>query len=501
MNRASKKSSDDEEYQYQLDLALAESLSLAESKKDPIQGMSAAEKAFFTDMPIGDCKAGPQPVKPAPEKAGSLLSRLAAKPAAKAVSSPICPACRKPCTESHLVRYKDTVYHPACFICAACHKPIDSQFISKGSPLKHFHVPCAQTAFPQKTCPRCLTACGTGQHVVYNESTYHPHCFTCAGCSRPIAGPFSLHSPPSGTGSTDSLLLPDGTAPYHADCARELFNPRCRLCADVLSGQYLRHPFFPDELYCLKHKEAAACFSCSRRESKQRPFVDLLDGRSVCGTCSESVIMDSKDAAMLFGEVCAFLCSLLGPLPEGLTDVPILAVDVYSLNEQIASTHHCGNCPIVRGCTLSTQRTTIRHLGINSLQYTPGRGIFGYHPAQHVTTTREVTAILLLFGMPRDLAGSVLAHEAMHAYIKLSHSAFPIELTPAAEEGICQLIGDHYLAALGPGEDRAYYQHAIATDPSPIYGDGFRTARAAEEVLGLRMLLEQVGLLGKLPEI
>ena len=35
-------------------------------------------------------------------------------------------------------------------------------------------------------------------------------------------------------------------------------------------------------------------------------------------------------------------------------------------------------------------------------------------------TRATVTAILVLFGMPRLLTGSVLAHELMHAWIKLS---------------------------------------------------------------------------------
>jgi hypothetical protein len=36
------------------------------------------------------------------------------------------------------------------------------------------------------------------------------------------------------------------------------------------------------------------------------------------------------------------------------------------------------------------------------------------------STTARVTAILVLFGMPRVLTGSVIAHELMHAWLKLA---------------------------------------------------------------------------------
>lgn len=69
-----------------------------------------------------------------------------------------------------------------------------------------------------------------------------------------------------------------------------------------------------------------------------------------------------------------------------------------------------------------------------------GRGPFfgqlgNSYPVEH----REcrVTAILILFGLPRLLTGSILAHECMHAYLKLANKT---DLTPTVEEGICQLL-------------------------------------------------------------
>lgn len=65
--------------------------------------------------------------------------------------------------------------------------------------------------------------------------------------------------------------------------------------------------------------------------------------------------------------------------------------------------------------------------------------IFGQAVNTYPVEHREchVTAILVLFGLPRLLTGSILAHECMHAYLKLTQSP---KLTPAVEEGLCQLM-------------------------------------------------------------
>ena len=57
----------------------------------------------------------------------------------------------------------------------------------------------------------------------------------------------------------------------------------------------------------------------------------------------------------------------------------------------------------------------------------------------------KVTAILVLYGFPRLLCGSILVHECMHAFLRLHH--FPA-LSPKVEEGLCQLMAQvhiHYI--------------------------------------------------------
>lgn len=48
-----------------------------------------------------------------------------------------------------------------------------------------------------------------------------------------------------------------------------------------------------------------------------------------------------------------------------------------------------------------------------------------------------MTAILVLFGLPWLLTGSILAHELMHAWLRLSGLT---NLSLDVEEGLCQLL-------------------------------------------------------------
>ena len=60
-------------------------------------------------------------------------------------------------------------------------------------------------------------------------------------------------------------------------------------------------------------------------------------------------------------------------------------------------------------------------------------------------TTAQVTAILVLFGLPWLLTGSILAHEVMHAWLHVNGFR---GLAPEVEEGLCQLMALLWLEGL-----------------------------------------------------
>ena len=76
-------------------------------------------------------------------------------------------------------------------------------------------------------------------------------------------------------------------------------------------------------------------------------------------------------------------------------------------------------------------------------------GYITVKPAQmhSIEQVREVTAVLVLFGLPRDLTASILAHEAMHVWMRLTKN-IPYPLPLKLEEGMCQVVARGYLEDL-----------------------------------------------------
>jgi len=360
----------------------------------------------------------------------------------------------------------------------------------------------------------------------------------------------------------------------------------------------------------MSHESLPSCFACARKQplpaSRREGFADLMDGRSLCAQCSGSIIVDSSEAVALYKGIVEFMGRDLGlSIPPGMREVPILLVDFQSLNEnrnklgevlgyhsdaqaQVAGVDSTpstspskmpsmkpviGSAPpppalltpvrraalgqqhtegIIRGVTMSTC-AQVRYLPSAGLQFdAAGKGLAARLPAPEVyqmKQVRDVTAVLVLYGLPRDLTASILAHEAMHVWLKLN-KAFPFRLPPKVEEGLCQVIAHMYLehlvkraaaesagnaapaavsssvklshspsaAVLAPPsaplrpspakrptsvslkpkpkpKDKTltkWFSEQIEVDKSPIYGKGFEEAHRAVSVLGLPAVLSYI---------
>ena len=142
-----------------------------------------------------------------------------------------------------------------------------------------------------------------------------------------------------------------------------------------------------------------------------------------------------------------------------------------------------------------------------------------------LTRRCEVTAILILYGLPRLLTGSILAHEMMHAWLRLKGYR---TLSPDVEEGICQVLAHMWIESeiiAGSGSNGAstsssssastsskkggrsqferklgdFFKHQIESDTSMAYGDGFRAGNRAVLQYGLKRTLEHIRLTGTFP--
>lgn len=50
----------------------------------------------------------------------------------------------------------------------------------------------------------------------------------------------------------------------------------------------------------------------------------------------------------------------------------------------------------------------------------------------------SVSAMLVLYGLPRLLAGSIIAHELMHAYLRMRHvTGLPLQVGWYGNQGVC----------------------------------------------------------------
>ncbi|GER30798.1 hypothetical protein STAS_06755 [Striga asiatica] len=212
--------------------------------------------------------------------------------------------------------------------------------------------------------------------------------------------------------------------------------------------------------------------------------------------------------------------------------------------ERMEGHHHM---PETRGLCLSEEQT------VSTILRRPTIG--GYRIVDMFTEPYklvrkcEVTAILILYGLPRLLTGSILAHEMMHAWLRLR--GYP-NLSPDVEEGICQVLAHMWLDSeivAGSGSNTAstssssssasssmtsssssssstspstsssassgsskkgkrsefekklgeFFKHQIESDSSAAYGDGFREGNKAVLKYGLKRTLDHIRLTGSFP--
>ncbi|KAF3333796.1 protein DA1-related 1-like isoform X5 [Carex littledalei] len=373
----------------------------------------------------------------------------------------------------------------------------------------------------RRICAGCKTPIGPGRFLSCMDSVWHPDCFCCDACDKPISDfEFSMHE----------------DHPYHKNCYRELYHPKCDVCKDFIPTnkngliEYRAHPFWMQK-YCPSHEDddTPRCCSCERLEPKDVKYITLDDGRKLCLECLNSAIMDNSECQPLYMDIQEFYEGLNMKVEQ---QVPLLLVERQALNEAMEGEkmgHH--HLPETRGLCLSEEqivRTILRRPVIG-----PGNKIIDMVTGNHRLVRRcEVTAILILFGLPRLLTGSILAHEMMHAWLRLKGFR---SLSPEVEEGICQVLAHMWLESeitsgsssttithtastsasastsssstsskKGPKSDfekklGEFFKNQIETDTSAAYGEGFRVGNKAVTKYGLRTTLEHIKLTGSFP--
>ncbi|GJN24028.1 hypothetical protein PR202_gb11734 [Eleusine coracana subsp. coracana] len=170
--------------------------------------------------------------------------------------------------------------------------------------------------------------------------------------------------------------------------------------------------------------------------------------------------------------------------------IPLLLVERQALNEAMEAEKTGHHLAETRGLCLSEEqivRTILRRPIIG-----PGNKIIEMVTGPYRLVRKcEVTAILILYGLPRLLTGSILAHEMMHAYLRLK------EITSGSGSSITTSSAASSSSSAPPLSKKGaktdvekklgeFFKHQIETDSSVAYGDGFRAGIRAVELYGLR---------------
>ncbi|KAK8512490.1 hypothetical protein V6N13_082965 [Hibiscus sabdariffa] len=364
-----------------------------------------------------------------------------------------------------------------------------------------------------RICAGCNTEIGHGRFLNCLNAFWHPECFRCHACNLPIS---------------DYEFSMSGNYRFHKTCYKERYHPKCDVCSHFIPTnpagliEYRAHPFWVQK-YCPSHEHDGTprCCSCERMEPRDTGYVALDDGRKLCLECLDSAIMDTKECQPLYLDIQEFYEGLDMKIEQ---QVPLLLVERQALNEaREGEKNGHYHMPETRGLCLSEEQT------VSTILRRPSFGI-GNRAMDMITepfklTRRcEVTAILILYGLPRLLTGSILAHEMMHAWMRLQGFQ---TLSQDVEEGVCQVLAHMWLItqldSSSPSSDVAstsssgssrlrkekipeferklgeFFKHQIESDTSPVYGDGFRAGHSAVYKFGLRRTLEHIRMTGSFP--
>ncbi|KAF2324497.1 hypothetical protein GH714_014838 [Hevea brasiliensis] len=361
-----------------------------------------------------------------------------------------------------------------------------------------------------RICAGCNAEIGHGRFLNCLNAFWHPECFRCHACNLPISDyEFSVY----------------GNYRYHKSCYKEQYHPKCDVCKYFIPTnpagliEYRAHPFWIQK-YCPSHEHDGTprCCSCERMEPRDTGYVALNDGRKLCLECLDSAVMDINQCQPLSLDILEFYESLNMRVEQ---HVPLLLVERQALNEAREGERNGHyHMPETRGLCLSEEQTVSRV--VRRPRFGAGNQAMGMVTEPYKLTRRcEVTAILILFGLPRLLTGSILAHEMMHAWMRLKGFQ---HLSQDVEEGICQVLAYMWLESqlrTGSGSNVAsssasraskrgarspferklgeFFKHQIESDTSPVYGDGFRIGHRAVQKYGLQRTLDHIRMTGTFP--
>lgn len=246
--------------------------------------------------------------------------------------------------------------------------------------------------------------------------------------------------------------------PWHPDCYRKQHQPLCAVCRKPLSQQYMID--FWGNQFCANHSSYSICSSCGRIVCKNLTDGGMLhpDGVVICNICTLRSVDTQEQGESLLNEMRLALASVGMTLHQAQT--PLKLCDRDELRE--ASRHNFHNeRPI---------------LGLARWSTTTSKGRIIH---------RIFNEIIIQNKLPEDHFRTIAIHELTHAWF-FYHQYFDLPLQ--VEEGMCVLM-EYIWLKNHDSKDSQYRRTIIEQSKDPIYGEGFRKARASLKLMPLAVLL------------
>ncbi|XP_061493726.1 zyxin isoform X2 [Rhineura floridana] len=146
-----------------------------------------------------------------------LMKDMDQPPHAEASTSELCGLCHKALSRTQpAVRALDKLFHVECFTCFKCEKQLQGQQFYNVDE-KPFCEECyAGTLEKCCVCKQTIT----DRMLQATGNSYHPQCFTCVVCHKPLEGA--------------SFIVDKANQPHCVDDYHRKYAPRCSVCAEPI---------------------------------------------------------------------------------------------------------------------------------------------------------------------------------------------------------------------------------------------------------------------------
>ncbi|CAH8332752.1 unnamed protein product [Eruca vesicaria subsp. sativa] len=378
--------------------------------------------------------------------------------------------------------FKGCTSHPNCRACAK-----HNDLLLKIGDRCSFLLPAANPSCSSSICYGCNCEIEHERPVNVLGVLWHRECFCCDACHKPIA----IHEVKN--------HVSNSRGKFHKSC----YHRYCYVCQEKVKMRKLHQHHFWEERYCPAHESDGTpkCYSCERLEPGGTNYVLHGDGRWLCLECMESAVMDTDEAQELHMDIRDFFEGLNMKIEK---EFPLLLVEKEALykaaeEEKIDYQHGVET----RGICLSRNQI-VKSVSKGTRTGRSNQLIGLVTESEWVVRECEVTAILILYELPRLMTGYILAREMMRAYLRLKGYR---NLNKVMEEGICQVLGHMWLESQtyastdaskegGSGgferELVEFLKNKIETDDSPVYGLGFRKVNHMVTNSSLKETLKEI---------